>query len=1168
MAITTSQAQGLVLALFGASAGGHLTGLAAASDMNSLAGDLSTSAGLILGKDLSSNTAFRDHVTANLKLTGEALTAANAWLDGQLNAGAARGDIVATAVTFLATLADETSPFYASAQAFNTTVAAAVTWSTGAGATAFGVTALRAQQGNVEVVAGSSFVLTTGTDTVIGTAGNDSITGDKTTFAAGTDQIIDQSSTDNDTLTITTDAAVSATTITNVESINVAIASLTTSALDVDASKITGAQVLTVTRSDLVVGGSTLTGGSDSSVSGVSATAIPKVVAGAGVKTFAVNQTNGTDVTKSVAGVVVDASGVTGAVTVTGSATVNADASTNTVTVKAINGAAAAENAKTVVVNAAKAKNVQIDTNTSLLTGSVSVNAAAATQVDIDNATGGGTLNAAKAAETTTEAAGISIGNIDASGFTVVTGSYAKVSSAIAAEILVEGTANGDDSVTISAGGFLKLNTASDGSGSDQVELVSLSGNDAAVTYEVTGGTASQYTLTGGQNVTIKDAASALNDKTVVDSTSGGTTTVILDGSVNSAVADLSKVAVDKFSIAADLATSSTNLATLATGAAVEIAFDQTGLNLDSKTTDGTLSVSTGDDTAANGTTIEITVDDLITTDVKTLNIDATVGKLTGDDLNVGSANTVVITGTKAVTFDGDYVASGASAALSGNVAKEINASAATGAITLNVGLTKTVSTGTGNDVLVFDDGVLARDDGASSTAALTGNAATVYAVASGAGDDAVTITSAADAATFDTGAGDDTVTISDDNKYVVVTGAGDDTVKMGVAANAKLLAGDGTSDKLELTANAAYDFSSLTEFAISGFETLDITATGNAVTVLNNAFNAQAIKVVGDAAADSLVIKGNDTTGSTADTIDASRVTRSGTITLTLDGGAGADVITGSAGADTIIGGAGADVIDGGLGTDTLSVAGLYDASSPYFKDTVVSATTDATAGVVVNLGATAVSEASILSKVAGYLGGTLTEVAAGSANYLYAADKTTNASAVDSITNVENVVGSAGRDYIVGTAGDNVITGAGGADFISVGLGTDTVKFASLNDSTKVAKASALSGTITITNAFDVITGLGGGDKLDVSSIYTTDITLGTSLIASTVSAAAASIVRGIYDAAAGTWAAGTTDTTYNDYMFQVSDGTSITSVLLVDVTILGTSTDASGIFTLVAA
>ena len=123
-----------------------------------------------------------------------------------------------------------------------------------------------------------------------------------------------------------------ATTITNVENININIdiASLTTTTLDVGASKITGASVVTVTRSNLVLGGATLAGGADSSVSKVSAAAIPKVVAGAGVKTFAVDQTHGTDATKSVAGVDVDANGVTGAVTVTGTATVNAAASTNT----------------------------------------------------------------------------------------------------------------------------------------------------------------------------------------------------------------------------------------------------------------------------------------------------------------------------------------------------------------------------------------------------------------------------------------------------------------------------------------------------------------------------------------------------------------------------------------------------------------------------------------------------------------------------------------------------------------------------------------------------------------------------------------------------------------------------------------------------------------------
>ena len=250
MAITTSQAQGLVLALFGASAGGHLTGLAAASNLNTLAGDLSTSAGLILGKDLSSNSAFRDHITANLKLTGDALTAANAWLDGQLNAGAARGDMVATAVTFLSTLTDTTSTFYASAQAFQSTVTAAVAWSNGAGATQFGIAALRTHQGNVDVIPGSSFTLTAAANTVTGTAGgDDSITATNLTLLAG-DVIVDPSTTDNDTLTVNAAAApATQATVANIENIVYNVSSF--APVTVDAAGITGAKNITVNNLQL-----------------------------------------------------------------------------------------------------------------------------------------------------------------------------------------------------------------------------------------------------------------------------------------------------------------------------------------------------------------------------------------------------------------------------------------------------------------------------------------------------------------------------------------------------------------------------------------------------------------------------------------------------------------------------------------------------------------------------------------------------------------------------------------------------------------------------------------------------------------------------------------------------------------------------------------------------
>jgi len=67
--MAVNQTQGVVLAIFGASAGGHLSSLdanATANGLGSLAQDLSAAAGLILGVDLSSNATFTSTVLDNL----------------------------------------------------------------------------------------------------------------------------------------------------------------------------------------------------------------------------------------------------------------------------------------------------------------------------------------------------------------------------------------------------------------------------------------------------------------------------------------------------------------------------------------------------------------------------------------------------------------------------------------------------------------------------------------------------------------------------------------------------------------------------------------------------------------------------------------------------------------------------------------------------------------------------------------------------------------------------------------------------------------------------------------------------------------------------------------------------------------------------------------------
>ena len=64
----------------------------------------------------------------------------------------------------------------------------------------------------------------------------------------------------------------------------------------------------------------------------------------------------------------------------------------------------------------------------------------------------------------------------------------------------------------------------------------------------------------------------------------------------------------------------------------------------------------------------------------------------------------------------------------------------------------------------------------------------------------------------------------------------------------------------------------------------------------------------------DQLVVGGGDGN----DTIDASSFPL-GTITLTLDGGTGDDMLFGGQGSETLLGGAGNDMLNGGIGADVM---------------------------------------------------------------------------------------------------------------------------------------------------------------------------------------------------------------------------------------------------------
>jgi len=242
MAVNTTQ--GIVLAIFGANAGGHLTSLDANATANgnaSLATDLSASAGLILGVDLSSDAVFTSTVLGNLGIAEDSAgyTLASNYFTTNLAAGAGRGDLVAAAVEYLLGSSVDAS-LTASATAFSTRVTDGVTYSQGEGASVFGVSALQAAAGSAATGGGETFELTTDDDTPAMTGGNDTVTGTTSTLSAD-DRIVDGSTTDSDTFNLTATADPANMDVTNVENININWDSFGTP--DVNLTDVSGATV-------------------------------------------------------------------------------------------------------------------------------------------------------------------------------------------------------------------------------------------------------------------------------------------------------------------------------------------------------------------------------------------------------------------------------------------------------------------------------------------------------------------------------------------------------------------------------------------------------------------------------------------------------------------------------------------------------------------------------------------------------------------------------------------------------------------------------------------------------------------------------------------------------------------------------------------------------------
>jgi Ca2+-binding RTX toxin-like protein len=138
---------------------------------------------------------------------------------------------------------------------------------------------------------------------------------------------------------------------------------------------------------------------------------------------------------------------------------------------------------------------------------------------------------------------------------------------------------------------------------------------------------------------------------------------------------------------------------------------------------------------------------------------------------------------------------------------------------------------------------------------------------------------------------GADTITIGD------LTGTGVKQIALDLGGSTG--GGDGAADTVLADFSNAKDVIKLTQGADG---------------VLTVASAAETITIANAEAGDALVVRalgGNDT-------LDASTL-KDGVMSLTLDGGAGNDLIFGSEGADTLLGGDGNDTVTGGKGADTV---------------------------------------------------------------------------------------------------------------------------------------------------------------------------------------------------------------------------------------------------------
>lgn len=878
---------------------------------------------------------------------GSAASQAHAFFTDSVNAKVDFGDIVYTAVVFLENdTSAEFAPFrdmlnnkaaVAVAHAENSTtiasVAAGQTILTGV--TSEGPSTPEEIAEHLAGVSGgtSTFVLTTSADTVTGTAGNDTINGNTADTWTGFDAIDGGAGTDTMNVLLTGTAVPGASTITNVESLNI---NTTGAGFTIDTTSYTGLTAVKVASS--AAGAIKVTGATTTAAS----------VVGTGVVST------------------VDVIGTGGALSIT-------------------TGAAAVKVGQTAVVNALTSATVvggdtvDISDNktttqadgTTLTTVSLKGNTNAAT-LDTDGLTTLTLTNIVKDAADTTinAAAGTRALTVNVSGIDDDAAGTIEVTDATATTLNINATGASKD-LKFTAGAATSVNIAADEAltiddlVAGVATAVAISGDSkttitadtlaaaAVVTSTNTGGVTITQALTANQQFvgtasSGNDSISIATASTKAHTTGAGDDTVIIGGAFGTGGSVDAGEGTDTLSLTETLAASD-SLSANATFAGLISGFERLSLNtvtasktvnlanldnINHVTTTAATSLTLSN-LASNGTlvltaatnTVAVGVTDALTGTADVLNInltqtaDTAFGTVTASNvetLNIVSTDsnttvagttdhslTVVDTAAKAIVVTGNahLTLTQASTALtsvdaSGMTVASATAGADTQGLNFISGDLAQAATATGSagvDSLDFSavstSKAMTINGGLGGKAGVTGDT-----LIGGAGDDTITVTGLGNA-TLTGGAGKDTITGSTGNDTItggtgadtLTGGSGNDAFTLTSATDSAPSAFDTITDFVAKTATTAGDtiaFNSLIFSSTDTEVTVFVANSGSlALAALSSAtFGANVINVALDSSTGTLYMDATSGTAGISDGIADLAIVMTGVTTITAD--------------------------------------------------------------------------------------------------------------------------------------------------------------------------------------------------------------------------------------------------------------------------------------------